>query len=405
MAILQKIKEFFTPVEAGKNMTVGQLIDFLNLGDTPKDRLSEATYFACLKILSENMGKLPLKLLKRTESAGVVKAYSHPLYNIASTRPNPYMTSTHFWSTVEYNRNEYGNAYVWIRGAGSTQTLWVLPSDRVKIWVDDKGLWGNSNAMWYIYTHPKTAEQFRISHDSILHFKTSISFDGVSGLCVRDILSSTLDGNLTAQAMLNKSYENGFIGKAVLQYTGNLNDELETAYTSKIEDYIDGKTGNGKILPMVVGTTLTPINAKLADNQFLELKKYSALQIAAAMGIKPNQINDYEKASYASAEAQQLAFYVDTLLYIVKQYEEEMSYKLLSSEELAQGYFFKFNIAAILRADQKTQIESLNTAVSCGIYTPNEARALLDKESKTGGDELIVNGCMVQLHGLGIKKE
>ena len=45
-----------------------------------------------------------------------------------------------------------------------------------------------------------------------------------------------------------------------------------------------------------------------------------------------------KKSSYASAEAQQLSFYVDTLLYILKQYEEELNYKLLSREEIDNGY-------------------------------------------------------------------
>ena len=36
-----------------------------------------------------------------------------------------------------------------------------------------------------------------------------------------------------------------------------------------------------------------PLDIKLSDSQFFELKKYTALQIAAAFGVKPNQINDY----------------------------------------------------------------------------------------------------------------
>ena len=131
------------------------------------------------------------------------------------------------------------------------------------------------------------------------------------------------------------------------------------------------------------------------------LKRYSALQIAAAFGIKPNQINDYEKASYSAAEQQQLAFYVDTLLYILKQYEEELTYKLLSADEIANGFYFKFNVGVILRADQKTQLEALKEAVNGGIYTPNESRAFLDKEALPGGDELIVNGTMVKLTQVG----
>ena len=66
-------------------------------------------------------------------------------------------------------------------------------------------------------------------------------------------------------------------------------------------------------------------------------------KIAAAFGIKPNQINDYEKSSYANSEMQQLSFYVDTELFILKQYEEELNYKLLTDSEIKEGYFFKFN--------------------------------------------------------------
>ncbi|MDD2218285.1 MAG: phage portal protein [Eubacteriales bacterium] len=400
------LKKFFQKDEVNKDLTLQGLINMLNLRGVSGEALSEATYFACLKILSESLGKLPLKLQQHTQDGGVVKAYRHPLYSVLSTRPNPYMTSTHFWSTVEYNRNHHGNAYVWIRGAGSRTTLWILPSNAVQIWVDDKGVWGSQNSIWYAYTHQKSGEIYKISSDSILHFKTSTSFDGIKGLSVRDILDSTLAGNLTAQDMLNKLYENGFTAKAVLQYTGSLSDELTKKFVKGIEDFATGNNDTVKsIIPIPLGATLTPLNIKLADNQFVELKKYSALQIAAAFGIKPNQINDYEKASYAAAEQQQLAFYVDTLLYILKQYEEELSYKLLTEDELQSGYYFKFNVAVILRADLKTQIESLVSATTNGLYTPDEARALLDYPAK-GCNELICNGNMmpVKMAGEQFKK-
>lgn len=59
--------------------------------------------------------------------------------------------------------------------------------------------------------------------------------------------------------------------------------------------------------------TLQPLNVTLADAQYAEIKKYTALQIAAAFGIKPNQLNDYDKSSYSNSESQQLAFLVDTI--------------------------------------------------------------------------------------------
>lgn len=395
-----KFRNPFVRKSVTQTMTFEQLVDFLNIGGVSKDKLGEATYFACMKVLSESIGKLPLRLLLATNNGGVNKAYKHPLYKVVSSKPNPYQTATHFWSTVEFNRNHYGNAFVWIQGAGSKTNLWILPNSNMEIFVDDKGLWGTKNALWYVFTNQKTQEKNKISFDSILHFKTSTSFDGIKGLSVRETLATTVEGNIKAQAMLNKAYENGFVGKVALQYTGQLSPELEKEYQKRIADFVaDGNVNN--VIPMMLGTSLQAINTKLADNEFLGLKKYSALQIAAAFGIKPNQINDYEKSSYASAEAQQLAFYVDTLLYIIKQYEEELSNKLLSDEELEQGYYFNFNVSVILRGDIKTQSEHLVSLVSNGIYTPNEAREYLDKCVKEGGDVLMCNGSNIPVKDIG----
>lgn len=385
-----------------KNYAMQQLIDFLGLQGTKENALSEATYFACLKVLSESVGKLPLKLLKHDKNGGVVTARGHPLYFTLHDRPNPYMTSTTFWSTMEQNRNHYGDAYAWIKGAGTKTSLWILPSNEVEIWYDDQKILSDVPDIYYIYSHG--GKLYKFSSEQIIHLKTSNSFDGIKGIPVREQLKTTVTGNIKAQKMLNQMYKSGFTAKAVVQYTADLSEENRKKFKEKIEDFagsdLDDKEVKS-IIPIPFGTNLTPLNIKLADNQFIEVKKYSALQIASAFGIKPNQIGDYEKSSYASSEAQQLSFYVDTMLYILKQYEEELNYKLLSREEIDNGYYFKFNVAVILRADLKTQIETLSQAVASFIYTPNEARALLDKPSLPGGDKLLGNGASIPVELAG----
>ena len=378
------------------------ILNFLGVRNVPENALSEATYFACLKVLSEAIGKLPLKLLHYNERNGVMTARDHPLYSILRNRPNPYMTSTTFWSTVEYNRNHYGNAYVLIEGAGEKTSLWIMPSDEVEVWYDDMQLLGDIPDIYYIYSHG--GKRYKFGSEEVLHFKASNMLDGIVGVSVQDQLKMTISGGAKAQNMLNKMYESGFTAKAVLQYTGSLSDDNVKSFVSGIESYAKGDLKNDgieNIIPIPLGANLTPLNVKLADNQFIEVKQYTALQIASAFGIKPYQIGDYTKSSYASAEAQQLSFYVDTLLYIIKQYEEELTYKLLSAEEVHNGLHFKFNVSVILRADLKTQIDTLSTAVNSFIYTPNEARALLDLESKDGGDALLGNGASIPVQLAG----
>ena len=378
----------------------------MGIDDTlDNDALSEATYFACMKVLCEAIGKLPLNLMQYNERNGVTVARTHPLYRVLHDRPNPYMTATTFWSTVEYNRNHYGNAYVWIEGSGSKLNLWILPSTDVQVWYDDARILADVPDVYYIYSSGG-GKQYRFGSEEVLHFKTSNTFDGIVGVSVRDQLKMTIEGSIKGQKLIDDMYSNGFTAKAVLQYTGNLNDSNVQTFVKGVENYAKGalkETGIENIIPIPFGASLTPLNVKLADNQFIEVKQFTSMQIASAFGIKPYQIGDYTKSSYASAEAQQLSFYVDTLLYNIKQYEEEITYKLLTDSEAKQGYHAKFNIGVLLRADFKTQVETLSTAVNSFLYTPNEARAKLDLESVEGGDRLLGNGASIPVQYTGLQ--
>ncbi len=381
-----------------------ELSAFLGIdGDhTPRKALSNATYFACLKMLSEAIGKMPLKVMKRQGKNGVREDRENPCWAMLHDRPNRYMTAAGFWSLMEYNRNHHGNAYAWILYDPLTRKneLYPLEPWLVDVWYDDAALLSDAPKLWYRYTG-KNGQMVMIPHESILHMRNFASSDGLTGKSVRIVLAETIDGNVKAQSLLNKMYDNGFAGKAAIQYTGELSDELEKRFIKGIEKYLKGEYKNDGIEMLIPLPYMAKIenlsNVKLADSQFLELKQYSAIQIAAAFGIKPVQIGDYTKASYASSEAQQLAFLVDTLLFIVKQYEDEINYKLLDGS----GSFAKFNVDVILRADFKTKIETLSTAIYSGQMTVNEARAIDDREAMPGGDDLIVNGATIFLKDVG----
>lgn len=382
-------------------------MNFLGI-DENSDRLSEVTYFTCLKVLSEGLSKLPLTLQRVSDDGGIIEQVSSPLYQTVKVRPNPYMSPSTFWTAIENNRNHFGNAYVWIdRDISSSRiSLWILEPDCVRLEIEQGKELSELSDITYVYSSPNSGKEYRISSRDILHFKSSTVFSGLIGLSIREKLKMSLDGAEMSQKMLNNLYQNNFIPKAAVQFDASsmVKDDLETGYLQTLQDYADGKgPGGNTFIPLIPGTSIIPLNIKLTDGQFLELRKYTALQIAAACGIKPNHLNDYEKSSYANSEAQQLAFYTDTMLYILKQYEEELNYKLLSEEQRLNGFRFKFNIAAVLRGDTKSQLESLSMGVSNGIYTPNEARKHLDLPAKDGGDRIYFNGSNIAVEDAGIQ--
>lgn len=402
IGVWNRIKNVFTPTNRErKDITMDEIIEMFKGNKNLGENLSEITYFTAIKMLSESLGKLSLKYYQET-GEGPKKAKSTQVSNKLRIRPNPYMTPTTFWATVEFYRNHYGNAYVWARWyKGDLIDLWILPFNNVTVVLDDAGLFGTTNDLYYKYRDHITNKEYVFNHKEILHFKTSISRDGITGLSVQEILATTVEGNKASQAFLNNLHQKGMTAKSVLEYTGDLNKDAERKLVRGIEEYASGAENAGKIIPLPLGMKMVPLDIKLTDGQFFELKKYSSLQIAAAFGIKPNHINDYEKSSYSNSEMQNLSFYVDTLLFILKQYEEEINYKLQTASQIDDGYYYKWNINSILRADLKSQIESLSSGVQNGIYTPNEARSYLDMPKIEGGDRPYANGNIIPLEMAG----
>ena len=388
---------------SSEQITLNQLLDWLGVHDVSGEALSEATYFACIKVLSESIGKLPLRLMQSTPNSGVTPLRSHRYYRMLNERPNRFMSASVFWTYMEYCRNHYGNAYALIDTHDPEHPqLWPMDPRNMKVWYDNARLLRDVPDVYYVYSDGDGVTTY--GSEEILHFKTHQTVDGLVGVSVCEQLANTIQGNIKAQKMVNKMYDSGMTAKAVLQYTGSLKDASVDQLTKGIEAYAKGEMkskGVENIIPMPLGMTLTPLNLKLADSQFLEVKQYSALQIAAAFGVKPNQVGDYTKNSYASAEAQQLSFLVDTLLFNIKQYEEELSWKLLTDAEEAAGLSVKFNTSVLLRADQETKIRTLSTGVQSFLYTPNEAREQLDLPHKEGGDQLLGNGAAIPVQYAG----
>ena len=370
--------------------------------------LSECTYLTCIKTLYETIGKLNFDILIDRDE-GTERIKSHELNKILRYRPNPHMTPTTFKQIIEFNRNHYGNAYAYIKrnqGTGELESLIPLNPRGVRVLVDKDNILGFGDLVVYRVQNMKTRENIIIHEKDMLHFKFSLMADnGLVGRSVQEVLAQTMSGAKASQAFLNNLYQQGMTASAILEYTADLSDEKIEKLRERIEKLGTGSINAGRILPLPPGSKLNTLDLKLTDSQYFELKKYSALQIASVFGIKPTQINDYEKSSYATSEAQNLSFYVDTILAILRQYEEEMIYKLISEEDVEKGVHIKANVSSMLRADLKTQSEILSSYVNNGIMTPNEARDKLDLIKKESADILMANGNYIPLEKVGNQYE
>lgn len=371
----------------------------LSSGDVSADKLNSATYYACMQIRCNAISKLPLKILKETD-LGTEKAKDHYLYNVLKTRPNPYMSMTDFLFATEFQKLEYGNAFIYmLMRSGKVSELYLLDSQSVTIYIDDAGILGKANAIWYVY-RDKNGREYKFNHKEIIHLK-NFSKDGIVGIPVKKYLAETIENEQYSSKFLNNYWKNGLQGRAVLNYTGDLEDKKVENLRVRFEKMTSGIKNAGRIIPVPLGFQLNEFNPKLVDSQFFEMQGLTIRHIANAFGVKLFQLNDLERSTYSNVETQNRAFYSDTLQNVLTQYEQEFNWKLLTSKEQKDGYFFKFNVDSILRSDFKTRMEGYSIAVQNGIYSSAECRELEDKPFIEGSDKLMFNGNMIPLDMVG----
>lgn len=379
------------------------ILSTLNNNDVEVQQdISETIYFICLKHLSESLGKMQWEKREITKKKGRETIFDNDLDLLLNIRPNPYMSAITFWQTVELNRNHYGNSYVYIERDGKKiKNLWQLPSNEVEIWIDNKGYFGLKNGIWYVWNDSRSGKKYSFLKDEILHFKTHMSWDGLSGTAVRDILKTQLNTQKSALNFLKRIYSSSTLGtKVVVHYTGELNDAKAKNMVDKIANFAKAKE-SGAFIPLPMGYQAQLLEMKLADSQFFENNKNTALQIAAAFGIKPNVINDYTKSSYSNSETQQLDFYINTLQPLFLIYEQELSYKLLHPRDLEKGQRLVINEDILFKMDNQTKAKVYSNYVQNFIMTPNEVREALNLPYVEGGDKLVGNGNAISIDKAG----
>lgn len=381
------------------------LAEFLGLDpESDPDAMQDVTYFTCLKILRENVAKMPFKVVKESDRDGVVDAYEHPMYDVLNVRPNPYVPPVFFWAGVEQARNHHGNAYVWVKGHGTDRdpfTLWFMPPEEVEVYYDLANPVDEQPDIYYFWSTGGAMRVFK--SNEVMHFRSSDTTDGIMGIPLIDRLGATVNGGIKSQKFQNDLIGSGMTGKAVLQYAGEIDPEKERIFRKHIQSYINGEGDYGNVVPIPVGSSLTPLNLKLTDAQFKELKEYNAIQIASAFGIQPQQIGDMTKTSYASSQAQNENFFTSTMLYIKKGYEQELSYKCLSPSDRKASMRCLLDSSELLMSSWKDEVHAVVEGITGSAIRPNEGRKRLGLPADPDGDKLLGNGALIPLGMAGIQ--
>ncbi|MBR2175470.1 MAG: phage portal protein [Clostridia bacterium] len=361
--------------------------------------LTAATYYACMLIRCNALAKIPFKIYK-SDGDGAEQITNHPLRELIKFRPNPFMSAHDFLWATEFQRIEYGNAF-WVYDfqGGNIKALYPLYSPKVQIIIDDESLFGTRNAVYYLYTDAKKGKMIYPA-EKILHFK-NFAANGIVGKPIKHYLYDVIMQEKYAQSVIKERYKKGLQDPIIVTYIGDLNSDKKSKIQKKFES-MGGVQNAGKVIPIPSDFDIKTLQTNLVSNQFFELNGLTTRHIANAYGVKSFQLNDMEKSTYSNITEQNKAFYSDTMQNVLTCYEQEMTYKLLTSADRANGIFIEANADVMLRTDLLTRMQAYREAVGSGIMQIAEARRKENLKFIPGTDRLLMaNGAAIWVDDLG----
>ncbi|SEJ49721.1 phage portal protein [Pseudomonas sp. NFR16] len=380
-------QEWFGSSTSGKNVTVDGSI-----------RLS--TVWACVRLLSESVSTLPLKLYRRLPDGSRESAKDHPLFRVLCRSPNAEMTPQRFMLMVVASICMRGNAFVEKKFVGSR----IVALDPLLPQCMTVKRQTNGRLK---YTYTENGVERDIPEKNLMHIR-GFGLDGVCGMLPvttgRDVIGAALSAEeAAAKVFANGLQASGFltVEGGAAQGAGTLTPKQREQLKKALAAFSSSKNA-GKTMVLEAGLKYQGITMNPEAAQMLETRAFNVEEICRWFRVPPFMVGHMDKQSSwaASVEAQNLHFLTNSLRPLLVNIEQEIT-RCLIGEADADEFFAEFSVEGLLRADSAGRGAWYNTALMNGWMSRNEVRRLENLPPIPGGDTYTVQSAMVSLESLG----
>lgn len=308
---------------------------------TTRTALSISMVWSCVKVLSESLSGLPLKLYEDQQGGRQMISGNDRMLKLLR-KPNPYMTMLNFLKFVVVNMALRGNAFALIERNVNGDAIGLVPLDGRTVKIDTEG------DLLYTVT-PAEGDPFPVSPENMLHFKL-FSLDGIVGLSPLEYQAETMGlakaGQQWSARFMRKG---GFTGGYVI-YDGFLTEQQQEQILKRFPDVRKADTDDiGKMAILQGGPKIHPAGISQKDAQFIESQQFQEEALAGIYGVPLWLANRAGKTSImgSNLEQQLIGFITFGLKPYIDTVEDELNSKLFG----ASGRFVEFVVEGLMRAD------------------------------------------------------
>ncbi len=335
--------------------------------------------FGALRVIAESVGQLPVHAYHRTAAGGRERASDHRVEALLTT-PNDWTDGALLRTDMTLSLAAYGEAFAFVNRGADGCPVEMIRLDHGSVSVETDRL-----TMEPAY-HLIDANGSRrpVDRRDILHVR-SMGLRGHTPL--RPIMEAREAIGLAA---VLEAYAAGLFGRGcrpagVLKIPGKLGDAPQQRLRVSLTQNYAGAGNAGKLLLLEDGVTFEPHQLTSADSQFLEMRRFQLQEIARVWRVPLHLLGDLERTTHNNAESMGQAFLTFTLLPYLKLWQGALNRMLFTPEE-RRSYYIEFNVDDLARADLGVRMQAYATAISHGIYNPNEVRGMENRDGYQGGE-------------------
>jgi HK97 family phage portal protein len=350
---------------------------------TPDTSMTLSVYFACARVLGEDIAKLPVVVVRKLKPKGREEVPGHLATRMIGSTPNPEMPAQAFIECLTVRAATWGGGFAEIqRLAGAPIALWPIHPSRVKISRMD------GEKVYHVRNDDPIAlnmgaGQWRAIPDADMFEIQGLSRDGYHGYSVADLAAESVGAGIAAQRFGGSFFANGAGVGGVLSTDKHLDPEAMRTMRESWNEAYSGPDNSNKIAFLGDGFKFQQYGIPPESAQFLETREFSVVDICRWFRMSPVKVQDYSHAHYANIEHAAIDHVTDTLMPWLIRWEKQVGLKL----GLAADEQLKFNVNALMRGDSTARAAYIDTSIGNGTITINEAREQEDRNPVPRGDD------------------
>ena len=335
---------------------------------TEETSLKFMAVYAAVRIISETIASLPLRVYRRLSNGGKEKAPNHQLYRILHDSPNPEMTAFTYRETVMAHLLGWGNSYSEMvkNGYGEILELWPLLPSRMR--VERAG-----GVLIYHYTLPNGTEII-IPRDYILHIP-ALGYDGRIGYSPIRMAQEAIGMGLALEEFGARFFTNATNIGGVAEHPGQLGKQAHENLEKSLQEKYEGLGKSHRLLILEEGMKYQKVTIPPNEAQFIESRRFQLEEVARIYRVPKHLLQDLTHATFSNIEHQSIDFVVHCIRPWLVRLEQGYNLKLFKESD-RESYFAEHCVDGLLRGDIKSRYEAYHTARMDGWLNADEIREL-----------------------------